>query len=121
MTDPSVLRLLTFNCLWNRDARARLAVLGGWLERSDVDVACLQEVIFRGRVGLLRSLVPSFPHVVYRPMAIGVRGGLVTLSRWPVVRQRSLVYRRRGPRRLERLWRRDCCSPSWRRGGGGWS
>lgn len=90
------MRLLTFNCLWRGDAEARLTVLGRWLERSDVDVACLQEVVLRRRVALLRSLAPSFTQVAYRPFWIGVLGGLVTLSRWPVVDQRYVVYKRLG-------------------------
>jgi endonuclease/exonuclease/phosphatase family metal-dependent hydrolase len=93
---PLLIRLLTFNCLWWGDAEARLAVLGRRLERSDVDVACLQEVVLRRRVALLRSLAPSFGHVVHRPFVIGVLGGLVTLSRWPVVARRYVVYRRLG-------------------------
>jgi endonuclease/exonuclease/phosphatase family metal-dependent hydrolase len=90
------LRLLTFNCLWRGRARARLAALARWLDRSDVDVACLQEVVTRDRVGLLRLLAPRFPHAVHRPRGPFVLGGLVLLSRWPVRRQRYVVYRRRG-------------------------
>jgi endonuclease/exonuclease/phosphatase family metal-dependent hydrolase len=97
--DATQLRLLTFNCLWRGDVRARLGVLGRWLEGSDVDVACLQEVVSRRRVALLRSLTPSFGHAVFQPLGplgVGVRGGLVMLSRRPVVGQRFAVYRHRG-------------------------
>lgn len=94
--DSTPLRLLTFNCLWRGDARDRLAVLGRWLDQSDVQVACLQEVVTRRRVALLRSLAPSFTHTAYRPFGFGVMGGLVTLSRMPVLGQRYVVYRRRG-------------------------
>jgi endonuclease/exonuclease/phosphatase family metal-dependent hydrolase len=59
-------------------------------------VVCLQEVIVRRRISLLRSLAPSFPHVAHRPFGIAVLGGLVTLSRWPVVSQRYTVYRQLG-------------------------
>jgi endonuclease/exonuclease/phosphatase family metal-dependent hydrolase len=59
-------------------------------------VVCLQEVIVRRRIALLRSLAPSFPHVAHRPFGIAVLGGLVTLSRWPVVSQRYAVFRRLG-------------------------
>jgi endonuclease/exonuclease/phosphatase (EEP) superfamily protein YafD len=96
---PTSLRLLTLNCLWRGAAAARLAAIARWLERSDLDVVCLQEVVVRRRVALLRSLAPSFPHVVHRPFAIGVLGGLVILSRWPVAARRFAVYRRLG-----RLW-----------------
>lgn len=95
----ALVRLLTYNTLWRPDARARLGVLGRWLERSDVDVACFQEVVSRRRVALLRSLAPSFPHVVWRPFGpfgLGVRGGLVILSRLPVLSHRSAVYELRG-------------------------
>ena len=92
----AILRLLTFNCLWRGDARARLAVLARLLEASDLDVVCLQEVVFLSRVALLGSLAPSFRHVALRPFGIVAQGGLVILSRWPVVSRRYVVYRRRG-------------------------
>lgn len=95
---PTHLRLLTLNCLWRGGAAARLAALARWLERSDLDVVCLQEVIVRRRIALLRSMAPSFGHVVHRPFGIAVLGGLVTLSRWPVASQRYAVYRRLGSR-----------------------
>jgi endonuclease/exonuclease/phosphatase family metal-dependent hydrolase len=66
------------------------------LERSDLDVVCLQEVIVRRRIALLRALAPRFPHVVHRPFGIAVLGGVVTLSRWPVAAQRYTVFRRLG-------------------------
>jgi len=59
-------------------------------------VACLQEVVFRRRVALLRSLAPSYANVAHRPFAIVALGGLVTLSRWPIVEQRFVIYRTRG-------------------------
>lgn len=59
-------------------------------------MVCLQEVIVRRRVGLLRALAPSFPHVVHRPFSVGVLGGLVTLSRRPVTGRRFAAYRRLG-------------------------
>jgi len=93
---PTHLHLLTLNCLWRGRAAARLAALARWLERSDLDVVCLQEVIVRRRIGLLRALAPSFPHVIHRPFGIAVLGGLVTLSRWPVAAQRYAVFRRLG-------------------------
>jgi endonuclease/exonuclease/phosphatase family metal-dependent hydrolase len=61
-----------------------------------VDVACLQEVVFRRRVALLRSLAPGHPHVAHRPFLAVTLGGLVTLSRWPIVAQRFVAYRTRG-------------------------
>jgi endonuclease/exonuclease/phosphatase family metal-dependent hydrolase len=93
---PATLRLLTFNCLWRPDARARLAVLGRWLEGSDLDVVCLQEVVFRSRIALVRSLAPSFRDVAFLPFGIVALGGLVVLSRWPVVARHYIMYRLRG-------------------------
>jgi len=88
--------VLTLNCLWRGAAAARLAALARGLERSDLDVVCLQEVLVRRRIGLLRSLAPSFPYVVRRPFGVAVLGGLVTLSRWPVTGYRYTVFRRLG-------------------------
>jgi endonuclease/exonuclease/phosphatase family metal-dependent hydrolase len=93
---PTTIRLLTLNCLWRGAAAARLAALARWLERSDLDVVCLQEVVLGRRVELLRSLAPSFPHVVHRPFGFAALGGLVTLSRRPVTARQFTVYRRLG-------------------------
>lgn len=97
------LRLLTFNTLFRGSARPRLRALGGLLDRSGLDVACLQEVVARRNLALLRAAAPSFPHAAWAPHGPLVRGGLVTLSRRPIARQRSVVYRVRGGRHLRSL------------------
>lgn len=62
----------------------RFAAIGAELNSSDVDVVCLQEVFDHYHLRLLRSRMPSFPHVAYRQSPAGPRGGLVTLSRQPL-------------------------------------
>lgn len=90
------LKVLTFNCLFRGNTRARLARAAVELDRSDADVVCLQEVVWRRNVALLRALTPSFVHAAVRTWGAGVVGGLVTLSRWPIEGQRFEVYHERG-------------------------
>jgi endonuclease/exonuclease/phosphatase family metal-dependent hydrolase len=56
-------------------------------------VVCLQEVVWRRNLALLRGRAASYPHAAYRAFGPAITGGLVTLSRWPIERQRYVVYR----------------------------
>lgn len=94
------LRLLSFNCFgvpFPARTRARLATLGRELDGAGHDVVCLQEVQSSIFVPLLRRSFPSFPHLVYRPGFHAPKGGLVTLSRWPIARVAFVPYRSHGP------------------------
>ncbi|MFI5841563.1 endonuclease/exonuclease/phosphatase family protein [Catenuloplanes sp. NPDC051500] len=99
------MRILTFNTLFKGDVRARLRVLGGLLERSDYDIVCLQEVMFRRSAGLLRRIAPSYRHHVYAGAPL-LRGGLVVLSRVPIAAQRFVRYPVAGHVRGEWLMRK---------------
>jgi endonuclease/exonuclease/phosphatase family metal-dependent hydrolase len=90
----SVLRLLTFNTLYWGDTRARLRALGEILNDSELDLVCLQELVWRRNLAVVRDLAPGFSHVAYRGYGPAVMGGLVTLSKWPIKQQRYVVYRR---------------------------
>lgn len=80
------IRLLTLNALIRGGVRQRLRALGGILERSEYDVVCLQEVLHRGGARLLRRLTPSYGERFATGFPL-LRGGLMLLSRWPVVRR----------------------------------
>ncbi|MFG2045288.1 endonuclease/exonuclease/phosphatase family protein [Dactylosporangium sp. NPDC048998] len=105
MADDVVLRLLTFNALFKGDVRPRLRAIGGVLERSAYDVVCLQEVMARGHARLLGRLAEAYPHRLYTGAAL-LKGGLVMLSRWPVIRQRFVRYPFTRPVRPEFLMRK---------------
>jgi len=93
------LRLLSLNCLFRPNAAVRLATLTRELRDAavgELDVLCLQEVIWRPHVRLLRRALPGFPHVAARPLGLAVMGGLVLMSRWPIAGWRYETYRRRG-------------------------
>src|SRR5712691_9463396 len=91
------LTVLTLNCLWHTRARARLTALAPLLERSNAQGVCLQEVVWRRNLALLRRLTPTYVSAASsRNLGAGVKGGLVTLSRHPIDRTRFEVYRRRG-------------------------
>jgi endonuclease/exonuclease/phosphatase family metal-dependent hydrolase len=96
-------RLLTFNTLFFGDVRLRLRMLGEILNRSTLDVICLQEVLWRWNLVELRELCGTFPHVAYAGQGPAITGGLVTLSRWPIAEHRYVVYRVRTPRRRPRV------------------
>lgn len=96
-------RVLTFNTLFKGEALARMAVLAETIERSDYDIVCLQEVISWRVLRLLRRVATSYPHIAYLPMFPLVRGGLVTLSRHPVVRRHFRAYAPAPPARPEWL------------------
>ncbi|MEV8512227.1 endonuclease/exonuclease/phosphatase family protein [Dactylosporangium sp. NPDC051484] len=102
MADDGVLRLLTLNALFKADVQPRLRAIGEVLERRAYDVVCLQEVMARGHA---RMLAAAYPHRLYSGTVL-LKGGLVLLSRWPVVRQRFVRYPFTGPVRPEFLMRK---------------
>jgi endonuclease/exonuclease/phosphatase family metal-dependent hydrolase len=100
------IRLLTFNTLFFGQVRARLRALGNFIERSDLHVVCLQEVVWRRDLALLREITRSLPHAAYARHGPAVKGGLVILSRWPIEEQRYVVFRARSAKgwpNLDRL------------------
>ena len=86
MDGVRVLTLNTGALPWARalapiDVRAR--EIGRYLEDSDVDVACFQEVWTRPALTALRVALPSYPQVTFRPGPLGPAGGLAMFSRSP--------------------------------------
>ena len=73
------------------------------LNRSTLDVVCLQEVLWRWNLAALRELCSTFPYVAYAAQGPAIAGGLVTLSRWPIADDRYVVYRVRTPRHRPRV------------------
>jgi endonuclease/exonuclease/phosphatase family metal-dependent hydrolase len=110
-------RLLTFNTLFRGDVRPRLRVLGRLLERGGHDVVCLQEVMWRRNASLIRELAPGLRHHAYSGSLL-LKGGLVVLSRWPIVRHEFTLYPRTGPVRPEFLMRKGALITSIATGDG---
>jgi endonuclease/exonuclease/phosphatase family metal-dependent hydrolase len=96
------MRLLTFNALFKGDLRRRTRAIGTAVGRGAYDVVCLQEVMYRWQLPLLRG---SFPWVACSGAAV-LKGGLVILSRWPVIRSEFTRFNRSGPVRPEFLMRK---------------
>lgn len=92
----TTIRVLTLNCLFHGQVRARLAAIGSLLEEGQFDLVCLQEVTFKRHARLLASRMPSYRPPLYRSVALGVMGGLVTFARADVKRQSYEIFRRRG-------------------------
>ncbi|GAA1789212.1 endonuclease/exonuclease/phosphatase family protein [Actinomadura chokoriensis] len=97
------IRVLTFNTLFRGRARDRIEALAGVLDGSDHDVVCLQEVISPFILAALRRLTPSYPHMARDWGFPLVRGGLVTLSRWPIARTHYEPFTPARPARPEWL------------------
>jgi endonuclease/exonuclease/phosphatase family metal-dependent hydrolase len=98
----TTLRLLTFNALMRGEVRLRLRELGSVLASSGYDVVCLQEVMYRSN---LRLFARSDQHRA-QSGAVLLEGGLVLLSRWPIVRSRFVRYPLTKPYRREQVMRK---------------
>lgn len=99
------LRLLTFNVLFKQDVRARLRALGHALNDGRYDIVCLQEVVFRHNLLLLRRIARSLPYCGASGGAM-LAGGLAILSRWPITDCRFTRYPVTKPVRPEWLMRK---------------
>ncbi|WP_165978261.1 endonuclease/exonuclease/phosphatase family protein [Actinomadura darangshiensis] len=111
-------RVLTFNTLFRGQARARTGALADLVERSGYDVVCLQEVISPLILARFRRAARSYPHVAHAMAPPLVRGGLVTLSRWPITRTHFLTYAIGPPVRPEWLLRKGALFTRLRAPGG---
>lgn len=99
------IRLLTLNALMRGDVRPRLRVLGRILAESGYDIVCLQEILHRGGVRLLHRLTPGYAHRFATGFPL-LKGGVLLLSRWPIVRRGFTRYPAGGPPRAELLMRK---------------
>lgn len=85
-------RVLSFNTLFRSEPRVRLRALAEVLRTGDYDVVCLQELQIPPNFALLRSLTrEAFPYAAYGRRLPVVAGGLLTLSRIPLVGHRYQV------------------------------
>ena len=99
------MRLLTFNTLMKDDVRARLRVLGALLDRSEYDLVCLQEVMYRANAMVIRRLAGSYGYHAHTG-AVVLEGGLMVLSRVPITGSRFVRYPLARPIRPELLMRK---------------
>jgi endonuclease/exonuclease/phosphatase family metal-dependent hydrolase len=92
--------MLSMNCLGLPvplpGLRRRLSALGKAIIESEADIACLQEVWRWRHVPLLRYDEEAWSHAVAVPHPYAPKGGLVTLSRLPVVDMEYHVFQERG-------------------------
>jgi len=95
--------VLTFNTLFFGQVRLRRRTLGKILNRSALDVICLQEILWRWSLAELRDICSTYPHVACESRGPVITGGLITLSRWPIVERRYVAYHVRTPRRSPRF------------------
>lgn len=95
-------RVLSFNTLYKDEPRVRLRALADALGDSDYDVVCLQELHLPPNFSLLRSLTKrAFPYAAYGSRLPFVAGGLLTISRLPLIGHRYQVLA------APEKWRRD--------------
>lgn len=105
MRELGHVRLLTFNTLMRGDVRPRLQVLAATLEGGDYDVVCLQEVMLRAHAVLLRRIARSYGFHACTG-AVMLKGGLLVLSRLPIVTSRFVHYPVTRPVRRELVMRK---------------
>jgi endonuclease/exonuclease/phosphatase family metal-dependent hydrolase len=101
----TLLRLLTLNALMKDDVRPRLRILAALLDRSEYDVVCLQEVMYRANALLIRRIARSYGYHAHTG-AVVLEGGLMILSRLPIAGSRFVRYPMTGPVRPELLMRK---------------
>ena len=90
--------LLTLNCFGTPvpTTRRRLLALAGPLEQSTLQLVCLQEVQLVMYQRLLIEACASYPFQAFEPYLHSPKGGLVTLSRLPLLTQHFQAYREQG-------------------------
>ncbi len=90
--------LLTLNCFGvpSPSTKTRLLTLCRELDALRADVVCLQEVQAHPYRRLLARAATGYPHCAYEPFVHAPKGGLFTLSRYPIIESRFVLYRERG-------------------------
>jgi endonuclease/exonuclease/phosphatase family metal-dependent hydrolase len=102
--------LLTLNCfgLWLPNTRRRLAALAKELDQSRYDIVCLQEIQLHAYQKLLVDGCTSYSYSAHEPYVHCPKGGLLTLSRLPILSASFQPYVDRGlwysPMLLDRLF-----------------
>jgi endonuclease/exonuclease/phosphatase family metal-dependent hydrolase len=102
--------LLTLNCfgLWLPGTQQRLWTLARELEKSSYQVVCLQEIQLHQYQQLLVRECPSYPYACHERYVHCPKGGLLTLSRIPILTKSFQPYQERGlwytPMLLDRLF-----------------
>jgi endonuclease/exonuclease/phosphatase family metal-dependent hydrolase len=93
------LSLFTLNCFGVPflSTHARLKTLGQALNESQVDVLLLQEVQLARYVPILREVFSNFSYSAHEPFLFAPKGGLLILSRYPLIEAEFTLYAKRGP------------------------
>lgn len=99
------LRLLTLNALFKGDVRPRLTAIAAHLQDARYDIVCLQEVMAPAHARLLARLAPGYRHRRYHGRIL-IKGGLVLLSRMPLLSARFVRFPVTRPARPELLMRK---------------
>lgn len=95
----SSFNLVTFNCFgvpFLANTRVRLYTMARELNQTSVDAVCLQEIQLSTYVPLLDRSFTQFPFLAFEPFIYAPKGGLLTLSRWPIKNTRFSLYPERG-------------------------
>ena len=90
--------LLTFNCYGvpTPGTSGRLKLLAHTLNHLDMSAVCLQEVQSNHNRRLLERECGSYPDRAYKPFVHAPKGGLLTLSRCPIIYYEFILYDERG-------------------------
>ncbi len=90
--------LLTFNCYGvpTPGTTNRLKLLAHTLNTLDMSAVCLQEVQSNRHLKLLKQESKSYPASAHQPFIHAPKGGLLTLSRIPIIESTYELYDERG-------------------------
>ncbi len=90
--------LLTFNCYGvpTPGTSERLRLLAHSLNGLDMSAVCLQEVQSNRHLRLLERECDGYPARAFKPFIHAPKGGLLTLSRYPIVGSEFWLYTERG-------------------------
>jgi endonuclease/exonuclease/phosphatase (EEP) superfamily protein YafD len=90
--------LLTFNCFggYLPGTSRRLLALANELEHRSDQVVCLQEIQLHSYQRLFQKACGSYIYQIYEPYVQCPKGGLLTLSRTPIVNRQFIPYAERG-------------------------
>ncbi len=75
---------------------SRLKTIARELQGRAIDLLLFQEVHLWTYARLLARALPAFPYSATAPYLYAPKGGLLTLSRWPIERQHFVLFDKRG-------------------------
>lgn len=81
---------------FSQNYKKRIFKIAQYFNNSSIDIIHLQEVFTYDHLFTLRRRLSRYPYFVYSPSVFGPKGGLVTISRWPIEKISYKTFQKRG-------------------------